>query len=179
MDNLKNALPYIRSAVVWLGKVISAVGILTLAQFALYFIHPYEYENIIVKNVDDISTKKINNQYDIVDDLDFDKNDRYKNHKKIVISPQESLMESIEFSKLNGDMDGYNKTNTQPQFDKLEPQQYLLIRVPTADLNGVIKMNFNINYKKGEYIFSPNMRNGHEDKIVLKVRKTFASFLNK
>lgn len=171
--------PIISLSVSWVIKIISAVGLLTLLEIAFYFWHSYDYENIIVTNVDSLSFEEVNEQYDVIEKVDFDKKNKFDNHKKIIVGPQESLMEDIEFSKMNEQMNGYNKINTQLHINDLEPQQYLFLRVPTTDLTGVIKMEFDINFKKGEYLFSPNMRNGHEDKVVLKVKKTLASFINK
>ena len=81
-------------------------------------------------------------------------------------------MSSIEFSELSNDLTHFKKSSIQFRTSELEPQQYLLLRVPTTDMTGIIQINFKINYKKGSYEFSPNMRNGHEDKVVLKVKKT-------
>jgi len=165
-------------AIKWISKAIVTVGVLTFLQYILYFSHPFDYESINVINVDNLSTKEVYEQYDIVDQIDFDINGEYDYHKEFVFGPQETLMEDIKFSELNKQMDGYNKTNFQPFIKDLEPQQYLFVRVPTSDLTGIVKVNFNINFKEGEYLLSPNMRNGHEDKVVLKVNKTWASFIN-
>jgi len=179
MKNFSVLHPTISLVISWGIKIISAVGLLTLVEGMFYFWHSYDYENIIVTNVNSFSFEEVNEQYDIIGEIDFDKENEFDNHKKIIVGPQESLMENIEFSKMNEQMNGYNKINIQLYTNDLEPQQYLFLRVPTTDLAGVIKMDFNINFKNGEYLFSPNMRNGHEDKVVLKVRKTLASFINK
>lgn len=163
----------------WLFQILTFVGAFTILQGLVYFIKPYEYESITVKNVDKIDKTAVYNDYDIIEEIDFDKKNEFPNHKTIIISPQDSLMSSIEFSELSNDLTHFKKSIIQFRTSELEPQQYLLLRVPTTDMTGIIQINFKINYKKGSYEFSPNMRNGHEDKVVLKVKKTLTSFINK
>ncbi|MGH1832656.1 hypothetical protein ABE871_14555 [Enterococcus gilvus] len=163
----------------WLFQILTFVGVFTILQCFIYFMQPYEYESITVKNVDKIDKSDIYNDYDVIEEIDFDKGNKFPYHKTIIISPQDSLMSGIQFAELSNDMSHFKKSNIQFRTSELEPQQYLLLRVPTMDMAGRIKINFKINYKKGSYEFSPNMRNGHEDKVVLKVKKTFTSFINK
>jgi len=65
--------PIISLSVSWVIKIISAVGLLTLLEIAFYFWHSYDYENIIVTNVDSLSFEEVNEQYDVIEKVDFDK----------------------------------------------------------------------------------------------------------
>ncbi|GBD73587.1 hypothetical protein TEHD86_0164 [Tetragenococcus halophilus subsp. halophilus] len=53
--------PLISLLVSWAIKIISVVGLLTLLEAVFYFWHSYEYENIMVTNVDSLSFERLTN----------------------------------------------------------------------------------------------------------------------
>ncbi|OJG93058.1 hypothetical protein RV15_GL002192 [Enterococcus silesiacus] len=170
-------------------NVIGTIGLLTIINFILYINIGQDYENITVKKVDATSTPAslATKGYDVIGFINLDENNEHPNHTTIIIGPEEKLMENIRFFISDGT---YSDSTGEPNFKKLdgnnlndtrklEPQQYLLVTAPITENIPVSKVTFDLDYKKGTYNFTSNLRSGINDKITLPMKRTLLSFLAK
>lgn len=185
MDFLTNE--NVISLLKFIGKVITAIGVFTIIQGFLYFNIGTDYESITLKEYPNETTNEslYKEGYDVIEFIDLDKNNKGIDHKKYLIGPENRQMTDITFQQFNGDVSNTGiasfdeMKDTKLHTNKLKPQQYILVRVPTTTNIPINKITFSIDYQTGEYEFTSNMRSGLNDKVTLEVKRTLMSFLAK
>lgn len=162
-------------------KVVGAIGIFTIIKLVLYFNIGQDYETITVKYYPD-ETEILNIQkdgYDIFREINLDPENKFSEHRKFVIGPQDKKMTNISLCIGTGEFkeSDIQLYKTVHKDFELSPQVYLLVRAPITENIPAAKMTFETNYKKGELLFTSNLRSGINDRTTLEVKRTILSFL--
>lgn len=156
---------------------ISYIGAFTIIQYILYRSQKYEYEKVTILDISDNINENLVGK-NIGYEIDFsDLGSNYLYIKTYLIKSEDTFLKNLKFYFLESNLSDYKKTKIKIKL--LEPDTYLLIKVPVADMYGYVKMDFLINYKRGRITFEDNLKNGINNKYNIKVKKTFLSFINK
>lgn len=179
--NFQSTHPLIAQMLSYIFKVVGAIGIFTIIKMALYFNIGQDYETITVKYYTDETEilSVLKDGYDIFREFDLDPENKFPEHRKFVIGPQDKRMTKISLYISTGEF----KSSGVPIYKlvqkdfELSPQVYLLVRAPVTENIPASKMTFETDYKKGELLFTSNLRSGINDRTALEVQRTIFSFL--